>query len=102
MRAESVLDRQCIYLALAEIGTIPENLRISLNVHASTLASYSDFAGWLCSAAARHSIAVNRLTIEVIEHAPAWNKEEFLRTLEDLRGVGVKIALDDIGQGQSN
>lgn len=47
-------------------------------------------------------VAPSRLIIEIIEHAPAWNQAAFLHALEILRGVGIRIALDDIGQGDSN
>ena len=101
-RAEAALDRKCISLALTEASQMAANIRISVNVHASTLGNYADFTEWFCSAAAANAIPPERLTVEVIEHAPAWNKREFLRTLDGLRHAGIKIALDDIGLGQSN
>jgi EAL domain-containing protein (putative c-di-GMP-specific phosphodiesterase class I)/ActR/RegA family two-component response regulator len=101
-RAESALDRKCISLALAEVSGTTADIRISVNVHASTLGNYADFTEWLCATAAANAIKPERLTIEVVEHAPAWNKREFLRTLDSLRDAGIKIALDDVGLGQSN
>lgn len=101
-RAEGPLDRKCIALGLAELGTAASDFRISLNVHASTLGSCSGFARWLCSTAGTYDIVPERLTVEIVEHAPQWNQREFLRSLDELREAHVKIALDDIGLGHSN
>ena len=101
-RAEGLLDQKCIGLALAQLGLLAEGVRISLNVHASTLGSSANFAGWLRSTAAAYAIRPERMTIEIVEHAPQWNQKEFLRSLDDLRDAGIKIALDDIGLGHSN
>jgi EAL domain-containing protein (putative c-di-GMP-specific phosphodiesterase class I)/CheY-like chemotaxis protein len=101
-RAEDVLDRHCISLALEAVSGIPKDVRISVNVHASTLGHCADFAGWLRSCAANNAIPLEQLTVEIVEHAPVWNKAGFLRVLDKLRDSGVKIALDDIGLGHSN
>lgn len=102
-RSEAAVDRKCISLALKELAAgVADGLRVSVNVHASTLGGCSDFPEWLCSTAAGNAIRPRQLTVEVIEHAPAWNKPGFLRTLEGLREAGIGIALDDIGLGQSN
>jgi EAL domain-containing protein (putative c-di-GMP-specific phosphodiesterase class I) len=50
----------------------------------------------------RAQLPPSRLTIEVVEHAPPWDNDAFLRVLRDLRALGVRIALDDVGLGQSN
>jgi EAL domain-containing protein (putative c-di-GMP-specific phosphodiesterase class I) len=101
-RAEHILDRHAISVALSTVAPIPARLQVSLNVHASTLGRYPDFADWLCSLAGAQSIAPERLVVEIVEHAPGWNKKEFLETLANLRVFGVKIAMDDIGLGYSN
>ncbi len=101
-RAEHIVDQHCISIALKAASVIPEPIRISLNVHASTLGRSANFCGWLCSTAAEYSLDPQRLTIEIIEHAPVWNRSEFVRTLADLREAGMRIALDDIGIGHSN
>jgi EAL domain-containing protein (putative c-di-GMP-specific phosphodiesterase class I) len=101
-RAEDILDRHCISLALQAASGIPKEVRISVNVHASTLGRSADFAEWLRSCAASNAIPLDQLTVEIVEHSPVWNKADFLRELAELRDSGVKIALDDIGLGHSN
>jgi EAL domain-containing protein (putative c-di-GMP-specific phosphodiesterase class I)/ActR/RegA family two-component response regulator len=101
-RAEHIVDRHCISTALEAAAAIRADIRLSLNVHASTLGRSGDFCDWLCSVAAKNSIDPQRLTIEIIEHTAVWNKSEFLDTLAALRNAGMRIALDDIGLGHSN
>ena len=101
-RAEHIVDKHCISAALEAASAIPAPIRLSLNVHASTLGRCADFCGWLCMTAAENSIDPQRLTIEIVEHVPAWNKSEFFDSLAALRGAGMRIALDDVGLGHSN
>lgn len=101
-RAEHIVDQHCISAALEAASAIPAPIRLSLNVHASTLGRCADFCGWLCMTAAENSIDPQRLTIEIVEHVPAWNKSEFFDSLAALRGAGMRIALDDVGLGHSN
>jgi EAL domain-containing protein (putative c-di-GMP-specific phosphodiesterase class I)/CheY-like chemotaxis protein len=101
-RAEHILDRHAIEVALSATAHIPCRLQVSLNVHASTLGRCPDFSDWLCATASAKGISPQRLVVEIVEHAPGWNKKEFLQTLANLRRGGVKIAMDDIGLGHSN
>ena len=101
-RAEHLVDQHCISAALNAASAIPAPIRLNLNVHASTLGRTADFCGWLCSTAAENSIDTQRLTIEIVEHTPVWNKPEFSHTLAALRVAGMRIALDDVGLGHSN
>jgi len=101
-RAEHIVDQHCISAALEAASSIPPQIRLSVNVHASTLGRCADFCGWLCATAAENSIDPQRLTVEIVEHAPVWNRPEFSQTLAALREAGMRIALDDIGIGHSN
>jgi EAL domain-containing protein (putative c-di-GMP-specific phosphodiesterase class I) len=101
-RGESLVDRACVETALRGAGKIPGAPRVSINVHASTLGRDRGFAAFLAEAAARFSIPPSRLTLEIVEHAPPWDGAGFQRALGDLRDMGVRTALDDIGLGQSN
>ena len=101
-RAEHIVDQHCISTALEAAAAIPAQIRLFLNVHASTLGRSADFCSWLCSTAAENSIDPRRLTIEIVEHTPVWNKSEFFESLAALREAGMRIALDDVGLGHSN
>lgn len=101
-REESLVDRACIAAALRGASSLPSTLRLSFNVHASTLGRDHGFVEFLQTTAAATSIDLHRLTVEIIEHAPPWDGMSFLSTIRQLRQLGLHIALDDIGLGQSN
>jgi EAL domain-containing protein (putative c-di-GMP-specific phosphodiesterase class I) len=101
-KAELSVDWKVIELALAACSKIPPSIRISINVHASSLGRDPDFAGRLGRYAQNAGMDMARLTIEIVEHAPMWNKPQFRTNVAALRDKGVVIALDDVGAGQSN
>jgi EAL domain-containing protein (putative c-di-GMP-specific phosphodiesterase class I) len=101
-RAEAATDRACVAAALVEAGQLPVIPRLSLNVHASTLARDPGFPAFLLDGAREARIPVERVVVEVVEHAPPLDVPGFRRCLEELREAGVAIALDDVGLGQSN
>lgn len=99
---ETTVDRECIARILAAAVDLPGTPRISVNVHASTLGRDSSFLPFLEAALVRNGIQASRLIVEIVEHSPYWDGEHFIRVLDGLRGIGVHIALDDIGLGHSN
>jgi EAL domain-containing protein (putative c-di-GMP-specific phosphodiesterase class I) len=101
-RVEPLVDRACITAALQAAAGLPGAPRLSLNVHASTLGRDVDFPSFLDAATDRQGIHPTRLTIEIVEHARAWDGVTFSRALQALRTLGARIALDDVGLGHSN
>lgn len=101
-RAESLIDRVCVTKILSAACEVPEDVALSFNVHASTLGRDCDFPAFLTETAMANGIAHERLIVEIVEHVPFWDRPGFLRVLEGLRAMGVRIALDDVGLGQSN
>jgi EAL domain-containing protein (putative c-di-GMP-specific phosphodiesterase class I) len=101
-RAEVPVERECIRVALETLKTLPCSVAATLNVHASTLARDSEFVRDLARRSAMTGVGLDRIIIEIVEHSPAWNQPAFLGALQSLREIGVRIALDDIGLGNSN
>jgi len=102
-RAEHLVDRTCIALALARSRDLPESARITVNVHASTLtAGGGTFAPFLEAELRRVGMKPSRLIVEIVEHALAWNAHDYAASVDELRNIGVDVALDDIGVGLSN
>ena len=99
---EPVVDRACILVALREAARLPGTPALSVNVHASTLGRDREFPAFLGTVADRHGIHPTRLTIEIVEHTQHWDGVTFERALKALRGLGARIALDDVGLGHSN
>jgi len=101
-RQEIVVDRACIAAGLRNLPHLDSDVRISINVHASTLGRDPSFTEFLAATCRDTRIAPSRVTVEIVEHAPPWDSEAFLRALASLRQLGTSIALDDVGLGQSN
>lgn len=87
--------------ALALAAGWPETLRLSLNVTSADLAaaSYGDALGQTIAAS---GFAPDRLTLEVTEQALIADIGQTRRTLTQLSGLGVRMALDDFGAGFCN
>jgi EAL domain-containing protein (putative c-di-GMP-specific phosphodiesterase class I) len=101
-REEARIDRVCAGAVLRTAAVLPRPPRLCVNVHASTLGRDPEFVDFLTTCAVENGIATSRLTVEIVEHAPPWDGPGFLHALEVLRDRGVRIALDDVGLGQSN
>jgi EAL domain-containing protein (putative c-di-GMP-specific phosphodiesterase class I) len=101
-RSLPAVDRACVEAIFAAASVLPGEPRLGINVHAPTLALDNGFVGFLTLAAERWGIAPERLVIEIVEHAAPWDLAALKKALADLRNLGARIALDDIGLGQSN
>ena len=101
-REESLVDRACVKAAFANVPVLPADLALSVNVHASTLGRDHGFLPFLLQCAEEVGLDLGRLTVEIVEHAPPWDGMSFLAALDKLRSLGVRIALDDVGLGESN
>lgn len=99
---EAAVDRICVATALRAAASLCRVPAISLNIHASTLERDKGFPRFLEQTAEALSIPIAGITLEIVEHAPAFGGMAFLSVVETLRGLGALIALDDIGLGQSN
>jgi EAL domain-containing protein (putative c-di-GMP-specific phosphodiesterase class I) len=100
--AEDRIDRACLFAAFGAARHLDSAARLCVNIHASTLSRDDGIVRFLCESAQNHGIDPARLTVEIIEHAPALDGRTLLQAVERLRSMSVKIALDDIGLGQSN
>ena len=101
-KEEATVDRTCSVAGLMAAATLPSDLNIDINVHASTLSRDQDFAEFLQGAAEACGIEPSRVVVEIVEHSPYWDGPSFTHTLEELRRAGIAIALDDVGIGFSN
>lgn len=99
---ESMLDAACVARIFQDAEGLPPGSTISVNVHASTLSRDDGFVVLLQQIAERHAWPLDRVIVEVIEHGAPWSTETFHYELDALRSLGVRIALDDVGIGDSN
>jgi EAL domain-containing protein (putative c-di-GMP-specific phosphodiesterase class I) len=99
---EVEVDRACIAHAIAAGAGVPGSPAISVNVHASTLERDPLFAEFLVDSCTAHDMPVSRLILEIVEQQKFWDERAFFDALYELRAMGVRIALDDIGIGYSS
>jgi EAL domain-containing protein (putative c-di-GMP-specific phosphodiesterase class I) len=99
---EPEVDLLAIASALRQVRGLPGQPCLSMNVHAVTLESEQRLPQWLADLATEYAVPLDSLIIEIVEHAPPWSGPHFLRNVDRLRDLGVRIALDDVGLGQSN
>jgi EAL domain-containing protein (putative c-di-GMP-specific phosphodiesterase class I) len=101
-KEERAADYSCLAAIFAEAVKLPRELRINVNVHAATLGQQPGFVDSFRRRAYKHSLSLDRFTIEIVEYAPNCDIPELLHTIAGLRNAGMRIALDDVGLGQSN
>jgi EAL domain-containing protein (putative c-di-GMP-specific phosphodiesterase class I) len=101
-REEKAVDHSCLAAICAEATKLPRDMRINVNVHAATLGQQPGFLESFRRRLYQHSLSLDRFTIEIVEYAPNCDIPELLDTIASLRSAGVRIALDDVGLGQSN
>jgi diguanylate cyclase (GGDEF)-like protein len=80
-------------------GPLP--LSVSVNLSALQIAR-DDVAGFVASALARHSIAGERLTLELTESAIVQDPRRATQVLEALKSLDVSVAMDDFGTGYTS
>jgi EAL domain-containing protein (putative c-di-GMP-specific phosphodiesterase class I) len=100
--AEPALDRASVRLALSAAGALPPEVRVAVAAHAATLHRDLEFGGFLCDAADAGGIAVSRLTLGIVGPAPGRADDRLREALDGLRRVGVRVGLDDLGEGHSS
>ena len=87
------LDLAIVEMALADVSHLPEGY-LSLNVSPSTLLD-----GRLLGVVRASGVPVDRLVLELTEHARVSNYGRARRTLDALRREGMQLAVDDAGAG---
>ncbi len=95
------LSRHIAGAALSAAALWPAPLRLSLNVTADDLAAGS-YAADLGRALAGSGFAPDRLTLELTEQVLVADMQLAERTLGELAGQGIRLALDDFGAGFCN
>ncbi len=85
-----VIDEACRHILL------PDHILVSVNVSALQFRSF-DLPKVIAAAVARNGIDASRLELEITESVILKNEAATFAVLKELRGLGVRIALDDFG-----
>jgi EAL domain-containing protein (putative c-di-GMP-specific phosphodiesterase class I) len=87
--------------AIARSTQLPPDAAIFINLDPAVFAG-STIVSSLCNATARASIALDRIVIEITERSAFADCDAAARTLDSLRNLGVRFALDDHGSAYSH
>ena len=98
-----VVDEACRRLAEWLDGPVgvDRRFRLSVNVSPRQLDA-GDLAGIVERALRQHHVPADRLVVEVTETAAVTQGETTRRQLDELRDLGVQVAVDDFGTGYSS
>jgi diguanylate cyclase (GGDEF)-like protein len=77
------------------------DLRVAINLSASQFRQ-AELAPRIAAVLAAHGVRAQQLEVELTESTVMTNVEDSVRTLEQLRRLGVLIAVDDFGTGYSS
>jgi PAS domain S-box-containing protein len=91
------LDACTFNAALATLPNVPAGCYLSVNATPGLVLS-----GLLQRRLLRGDVALDRLVIEITEHAPVSCYADLQRALSELRGRGVRLAVDDTGAGYAS
>jgi diguanylate cyclase (GGDEF)-like protein len=95
------LDVLCVQSALTHVAPeLPEGALLFLNLSPQTLDIDADGNDWLCELIDRSPLTPERVVIEITERF-AGRRASILKSLSRLRHQGFKLALDDVGTGNS-
>jgi PAS domain S-box-containing protein len=87
--------------SFAAAASLPEHLTLAVNVSAIQLRGQA-LPAQIGGAAERAELALDRVTVEITESALVANLEQARAVTEELKAMGVRLALDDFGIGYSS
>ncbi|HLJ72349.1 MAG TPA: bifunctional diguanylate cyclase/phosphodiesterase [Roseiarcus sp.] len=94
------LDQRVLELALKRMSIEPD-LRLSINASPATMIE-PDWIAHFANALAAHPGVARRLILEVTESQAIADLERTARLFEEIRRLGVKVAMDDFGAGHTS
>jgi diguanylate cyclase (GGDEF)-like protein/PAS domain S-box-containing protein len=87
--------------ACADAANWPSHIKIAVNLSPAQFRSHK-LAQVVIEALAAAAVAPSRLELEITEEILLGHNRENLAVLEQLRGLGIKIVMDDFGVGYSS
>jgi PAS domain S-box-containing protein len=91
------LEQLAIRQALSTLGHLPDDIRLSVNASPEVIldAGFAD-------ALSAPGVALDRITVEITEHAPVTRYDDIHAVLAPLRERGLQLAVDDTGAGYAS
>lgn len=90
------LDCRCVELA----SRVVSDGLLFINVHPRTVVAHNDFWAAIAAFGTTTARLPQSVVFEIVEHSPA-KQNDLHRALMELRALGFKIAVDDLGEGSA-
>lgn len=97
----SSLDELARKKAIEKFLPYGENYKLFINMTPITLKGYDFFSSSTFKCLEDNKVNPENIVLEITEQAPIDKVENFEAILNDIRSLGIKIALDDVGSGYS-
>lgn len=94
-------DRQSRHVALALAGELGVSCNINLNFLPRSLQGTNESVESVMDSVQSSGLRIDQIVIEITEREIINEHESFLGHVNDFRGLGAKIAIDDFGAGYS-
>jgi diguanylate cyclase (GGDEF)-like protein len=88
--------------ACRDAAAWPESVKVAVNLSAVQFKKKNNFAETVISALSSAGLAAGRLELEITESVMLTRSEDVMRTLHQLRKLGIRICMDDFGTGYSS
>ncbi len=92
-------DQQARKIAIALAAKLKIACHINLNFLPLSLKNTDSYISETLEFAEQHDLRRNQIIVEVTEEAPISEPENFARFINQYRGTGIKVAIDDFGAG---
>lgn len=89
------LEIAAIKKSLAELSNFPDDTYVTLNISPRNITNHAIHD-------ALENVKLSRIVLEVTEHVPISDYDEFRAALAPLRKQGLKLAIDDAGAGYAS
>jgi len=100
-RAKYQFDEDSRVAAIALAVQLGLNCHLNLNLLPQGLYASDSSVTSTLAAAARHALPINRVILEVTEGEVIADYAHLSQRLNEFRGIGLKVAIDDFGAGYS-
>ena len=97
----TALDMACIETIVAGAGALPDDAFLTINLSPPTMEASEFSSGALLAILARHSIAPERIVIELTERQQLHDLARVRSRIDACRRAGIRFAADDIGAGNA-
>lgn len=96
------LELACIAKTFENAKLLPPATSIFINVHPGVLKGGANLPAALHDLSKRQGVSLDRVVVEITEQHSLTETDEVMVLIEEIRGLGVRFAFDDVGIAHSH